>query len=164
MVASPGPEPSVTREEIDFLYDPHRDRYRGVFPWKGKWMAQVREDGRDKYLGMYRLPREAASRVVVYLRDRYGEGWRSAAGGRSGHRVPWRIKKRLRGVYVVDVWVAGRPVRVTSRLVRCTDGAVGDGWATTADAHRARKEFQRVVRRTDRAGGPVMTRIRSSRA
>lgn len=155
----------TTEEALDFLYDPARNRYRGVYPAKGrKWRAMSQAEGKWSQVAPVRTTQEeAALDLAKHLEGIYGDRWTDVytAGTKESFSrlLPYRVYKTGR-LFVVEVWVSGSPVEVTPELVENKSGAWAGGWSSRKDAFRAMKEFRRRFKNVyDPEGRPAVVRV-----
>lgn len=155
----------TTEEALEFLFDPARDRYRGVYPVKRRgWRAMSTSEGKWSQVGTTRkTQREAALDLIKHLEGVYGERWTEVytnGTGMSDSRPAAHTLRKTGRLYVVEVWVSGAPVEVTPDMVRDKSGAWAGAWATRKDAFRAMKEFRDKFRKIyDSAGRPAVMKI-----
>lgn len=128
--------------DVSSLYDPIRNRYKGVYQSKtGAWEASVTTPlGVFTYLATFSSQEECAQRVAAYYTEQYGPGWPEMLKDRQ--RRLWRIRKIKRSssitVYIAEVRLS-KSTDWCSILARDIGSSynwssVGNGWLSAAVA------------------------------
>lgn len=155
---------TICRDDLNSIRDRHTpSRFSGVYghrhggknrfrPAINAYRARVFkffELGSD-----FATAEDAARAIVAFYKVNYGERWSRIFQHRRA--TPWRLRSVTRnglGGFVIDVYVRGVPVRVTSNVVtgRSPGASELDLWPTAVDAKCAarvamKKWFERERR------------------
>lgn len=141
--------------DTSYIYDPIRNRYKGVYPSSkvSSWEALVTTpDGKLQYIGKAASQEEAAQIVVSYYFRVYGPDWSDLLEDRK--RRYWRVRRLDRTahctVYLAEVrnpgsktWykiqaadISVMPIRVPSYADTSVPGWdwAGQGWVSAGAA------------------------------
>ena len=135
---------------IHLIYDAKSHSYLNCYPSAKGYQAIINCRGICLYLGRFGTQDEAARCALWwYIKNYHGLWERVITRSQDGGKNCWTIEKKsykkgkLKGNpgYIATVWVNGRGVEVTSKLVKPFEPCYIDGMWTSHEAAKYAKDY-----------------------